>query len=91
LELGTIVTPDAYAERFVGSVRRECLSRIIPLGHRHLRHAVLEFIRHYNAERIHQGLENRLIAPGVAANGCGPIQRLKRLGGTLSFYSREAA
>jgi transposase InsO family protein len=82
---------NAYAERFVGSIRRECLSKIIPLGERHLRHVVLEFIRHYNAERNHQGLDNRLIEPTVAANGSGPIQRRKRLGGILSFYHRKAA
>jgi len=82
---------NAYAERFVGSVRRECLSKLVPLGDRHLRHAVLEFIRHYNAERNHQGVGNRLIEPRSAANGSGPIQRRKRLGGILSFYHREAA
>jgi len=82
---------NAYAERFVGSIRRECLSKLIPLGDRHLRRAVFEFVRHYNAERNHQGLENRLIEPADAANGSGPIQRRKRLGGILSFYRREAA
>ena len=82
---------NAYAERFVGSIRRECLSKLIPLGDRHLRHANLQFIRHYNAERNHQGVGNRLLEPVIAANGSGPIQRRKRLGGILSFYHREAA
>jgi len=82
---------NAYAERFVGSIRRECLSKQIPLGDRHLRHAVLEFIRQCNAQRNHQGLGNRLIDLAIAANGSGSIQRRKRLGGILSFYHREAA
>ena len=82
---------NAYAERFVGSVRRECLSRLVALSDRHLRHVVREFIRHYNAERNHQGVENRLLQPEIAANGSGPIQRRTRIGGILSFYYREVA
>jgi transposase InsO family protein len=82
---------NAFAERFVGSIRRECLDRIIPLGARHLRHVVTEYTRHYNSERNHQGIGNRLIAPSpCAANGDGPIRCRKRLGGLLRFYWREA-
>ena len=47
---------NAYAERFVGSIRRECLSRVIPLGERHLRVLVAEYVEHYNRERNHQGI-----------------------------------
>jgi len=47
--------PDAFAERFVLSVRSECLDRIIPLGDWHLRHAVSEYLKHYHQERNHQG------------------------------------
>src|SRR5262245_1640600 len=47
---------NAYAERFVGSVRAECLERIVPLGERHLRGAVQAFVHHYHEERPHQGL-----------------------------------
>ena len=82
---------NAYAERFVGSVRRECLSKLVSLGERHLRHALQEFIRHSNAERNHQGVRNRLLQPEVAANSSGSIQRRTRIGGILSFYYREAA
>jgi len=52
---------NAYAERFVRSIRSECLAQIIPLGERHLRRAVREYTEHYHHERNHQGLENRLI------------------------------
>ena len=49
-------SPDlnAYAERFVRSIKSECLSQIIPLGERHLRNAVKEFTEHYHFERNHQ-------------------------------------
>jgi transposase InsO family protein len=50
---------NAYAERFVRSIKEECLSRIIPIGERHLRHAIDEFVAHYHLDRNHQGLGNR--------------------------------
>jgi hypothetical protein len=52
---------NAYAERFVRSITEECLSRLIPLGERHHRRAVAEFVAHYHRERNHQGLDNDLI------------------------------
>jgi transposase InsO family protein len=82
---------NAYAERFVGSVRRECLSRVIPLGEAHLRRLLREYLEHYHSERNHQGIDNRLINPSVAANGEGPIHHRTRSGGLHSFYTREAA
>jgi transposase InsO family protein len=54
---------NAYAERFVLSAKSECLERIVPLGEKHLRAAVREFVDHYHEERPHQGLGNELIAP----------------------------
>ena len=59
---------NAFAERFVLSVRSECLDRIIPLGDWHLRHAVSEYLKHYHQERNHQGLGNVLIDSSLAAN-----------------------
>jgi transposase InsO family protein len=82
---------NAHAERFIGSVRRECLSRVVPIGEAHLRKLLKEYLEHYHRERNHQGIENRLIDPEVAANGDGPIRRRTRNGGLLSFYVREAA
>jgi transposase InsO family protein len=83
---------NAYAERFVRSVRSECLSKIIPLGEGHLRRVVREYTEHYHLERNHQGLGNRLIDRSCR----GPwrvdrIERRARLGGLLNFYDREAA
>jgi len=82
---------NAFAERFVLSIKTECLDRLIPLGETHLRRAVLEYTKHYHEERNHQGLDNELIVPAKAANGVGKVRRQERLGGLLSFYYREAA
>ncbi len=83
---------NAFAERFIGSIRRECLDHNIPLGEAHLRLVVREFVEHYNAERHHQGLSNTLIDPGsIPENDNGSIQCTQRLGGLLNSYRRGAA
>jgi len=83
---------NAHAERFVLSIKSECLDRIVPIGERHLRSAVTEYAEHYHVERPHQGLGNRLIAPDPAEpSTAGEVKCRDRLGGTLSFYYREAA
>ena len=76
---------NAFAERFVLSIRTECLDRIIPLGVGHLRRAVSEYVKHYHEERNHQGLENVLIDSPAAANDNGRVRRRQRLGGLLSL------
>ena len=48
---------NAYAERFVLSLRRECLDRFVPLSEGHLRTAVTEYVAHYHTERNHQGID----------------------------------
>jgi transposase InsO family protein len=80
---------NAHAERFVRSIKEECLDRIIPLGERHVRRAVAEFITHYHRERNHQGLGNRLI-DGAPVRREGRIRRRPRLGGLLNYYERAA-
>ena len=82
---------NAYAERFVRSIKDECLNRMIFIGQASLRRAVAEYIQHYHLERNHQGLGNRLIcAPACVAANDGPVCRNARLGGMLNFYYREA-
>jgi hypothetical protein len=51
---------NAHAERFVRSIKEECLNRVMPIGERHLRRAMHEFVEHYHHERTHQGLDNKL-------------------------------
>jgi putative transposase len=81
---------NAYAERWVRKIRQECLRRIIPLGEAHLRHTLREFVEHYERERNHQGVDNRLLV-ATPMNDQGPVERRERLGGTLNFYYRQAA
>ena len=50
---------NAYAERFVRSIKEECLDRMIPIGERHVRRTISEYVEHYHCERNHQGLETR--------------------------------
>jgi len=83
---------NAYAERFVRTIKESCLEQMIFFGEDSLRNAIREFIAHYHLERNHQGLDNRLItlnnAP-VATSGA--VQTRRRLGGMLNYYYREAA
>ena len=81
-----------HAERFVRSIKEECLGRMILLGERHLRRAVREYALHYHTERNHQGLGNELIiGSGTTAAVTGPVACRERLGGLLRHYYREAA
>jgi len=82
---------NAYAERFVRSIKDECLDRMIFVGQGSLRRAVVEYTAHYHTERNHQGLENRLIVPRTTQATDGEVHRHARLGGTLNFYYRKAA
>jgi len=82
---------NAYAERFVRSIKEECLNRIVPLGDRHLRRVLAEYVAHYHSERNHQGLRNGLIDRPPAQRMHGPARRRQRVGGILSRYYRSAA
>ena len=86
------LTTGCYAERFVRSIKEECLNRVVPLGEAHLRQLVHEFVEHYHRERNHQGRDNQLLQrPPPPVNTDGDVERRERLGGLLSFYYREAA
>ena len=80
---------NAHAERFVRSIKEECLDRLIPLGDRHFRRALAEYGVHYHCERNHQGLANELIdAEDHQRNG--RVRRRQRLGGLLNYYYEAA-
>ena len=79
-----------HAERFVKTIRTECLDHFVIFGERHLSHLLGEFCVHYHGERFHQELDGRLIRPrGAAANDdngtTNAIQCRSRLGGLLKF------
>lgn len=84
---------NAIAERFVRSVKEECLDRMVLFGENSLRRALGEFVAHYHTERNHQGMGNQLLFPDpgdTCSRAKGPIERRERLGGLLSFYRRAA-
>ena len=83
---------NVFAERFVLSIKSECLERLVPLGESHLRLAISEYMRHYHLERNHQGLANTLIDSRTQLMvGNGVVACRERLGGLLKFYHRESA
>ncbi len=83
---------NAYAERFVRSIKDECLSRVILFGERSLWKAVREYAAHYHSERNHQGIDNQLIEPDDRPGSTTrAIDCVQRLGGMLRFYHRAAA
>jgi len=85
---------NAFAERWVKSVKDDCLSKLILFGETSLRRALREYLVHYHAERNHQGKSNVLLFPTAKQavdRVDGPVGCKKRLGGLLKYYHREAA
>ena len=87
-------SPDlnAFAERWVRSVKEECLSRLILFGEASLRRALNEYTAYFPAERPHQGKGNVLLFPEPAERGSlgDRVQCKRRLGGLLRYYARAA-
>ena len=86
---------NAYAERWVKSVKDECLSKLILFGEASLRRALREYLVHYHQERNHQGRGNILLFPSTTERAAPvdepPVRCRERLGGLLRYYHREAA
>ena len=83
---------NAHCERFIRSLKEECINKIIFFGEKSLRDALTEYEKHYHHQRNHQGLENRIIDPGEeVGNRDGPIVCQESLGGMLKYYRRQAA
>jgi transposase InsO family protein len=81
-----------HAERFVLSIKSECLDRMMIFSEAQLRRAVDSYVEHYHLERNHQGLVNCLIDQSLlAANHDGAVVCSERLGGLLKYYHRQAA
>jgi transposase InsO family protein len=83
---------NAFAKRWVRSVKEECLSRLVLFGEASLKRAAAEYVQHYHSERPHQGKGNLLLFP--KQNRSQPqrrrIVRKQRLGGLLNYYSGAA-
>ena len=84
---------NAFAERWVRSVKSEALSKLILCGERSLRHALKHYMSHFHEERPHQGIGNVIPFPAnqPANDREGPIQGQERLGGLLKYYDRKVA
>jgi putative transposase len=81
---------NAYAKRFVGTVRRECLDWLLIVNEPHLGRVLVDFLEHYHHERPHRGLALRPPDPANQTSS-GPVRRRDRLDGLLHEYYRAAA
>ena len=84
-------TSNAYAERWVRSVRAECLDQLLIVSEAHLRHVLASDVAHDNRARPHRGLGQQTPIPCAPRGACGPVSRRDVLGGLIHEYDREAA
>jgi len=83
---------NAFAERFLRTIKASCLERRVFIGEGSLRRAIREFVAHYHHERNHQGIGNQLILPRLApGRPHGPTRCRQRLGGMLKYDHRPGA
>jgi putative transposase len=85
---------NAFAERWVRSVKEECLAKLLLFGEASLRSVLEEYVGHFHAERNHQGKGNVLLFPiaeSASGKGKGRVRCQERLGGLLKYYHRQAA
>jgi putative transposase len=79
---------NAFAERFVGTLRRECIDHVLILGQKHLRSVLAEYAQHYNGHRPHQSLQQEppQRQPANAIDITARIERRQVLSGLISAY-----
>lgn len=82
---------NAFSERFVQTIKNECVSKMVFFGEKHVRYVINQYVEHYNTERPHQGLNNNRITPPETTDIVGRIRCRERLGGLLKSYYRQAA
>jgi len=83
---------NVHIERFMRSIKSECLAKMIFFGEKTLRNAVGRYVVHYPTERNHQGLENTIVEPNSEVGPVtGNVKCRERLGGLLHYYYREAS
>jgi len=85
---------NAYVERFIQSIQKECLDYFLIFGEKHFDYLVKEYVEHYHTERPHQGLGNQVPSgepPPISSNSGNDIRCRTRLGGLLNHYWRAAA
>lgn len=83
---------NAHIERYMRTMKSECLCKLIFFGEQSLRKALTEFTTHYHTERNHQGITNTIIDPDASVGHAqGDVQCRERLGDLLRYYHRDAA
>ena len=83
---------NVYAERFVGTARRECLDWTLVLGRHHLERVMAEFVAHYNRARPHRGIDLGTPIPlDPVSDTSRPLERVDRLGGLIHEYRRAVS
>jgi putative transposase len=82
---------NSFAERYIRTIKQECLDRMILIGERSLQRVVDQFSRRYHHGRNHQGLDNKIIEPNFATDREGEVNCRDRLGGLLRYYHCETA
>ncbi len=79
-----------FAERVIGSIRRECTDHIIALGEDHLRRVLRDYLEYYNRSRCHLSLDGNAPEPREVESGFGPVRAIAHLGGLHHRYTRAA-
>jgi len=82
---------NAFAERWVKTVKTECLNHFILFGRRSLSHVLKQYLKHYHSERNHQGVNHKILFPDERLDNNGEVIKSSKLGGLLNFYHRDAA
>jgi transposase InsO family protein len=82
---------NAFAERWIRSVREECLDKLLIINQTHLRRVMREYITFFNTARPHQGLDQRIPVPMIGHENIGPVRSRAVLGGIIHDYYRDAA
>ena len=82
---------NAFAERWVRTVRNECLNKLLIINQVHLRRVMRDYVEFFNTARPHQGLEQQIPVPKANGQGHGPVRCRNILGGIIHDYYRDAA
>ena len=82
---------NAFAERWIRSVREECLDKLLIIHPSHLRRVMRDYVAHYNSARPHQGIAQQIPIPQRATTPDGPVYARNVLGGIIHEYYRQAA
>jgi putative transposase len=82
---------NVYAERWIRSVREECLDKVLIINQAHLRHVMREYVAFFNTARPHQGIDQRIPIPPASRATSGPVRCRNVLGGIIHDYYLDAA